>query len=56
MARCGDVAIKTADGESLRLDLTSPDGSQMTQLKDVVIRHLARFAFREELAVAWQEA
>ena len=44
-----------ADEQRLRLDLTAPDGSQMAQLKDVVIRHLLRFAFREELAVAWQE-
>ena len=45
-----------ADGERLRLNLNAADGSQMTQLKDVIIRHLVRFAFREELAVAWQEA
>lgn len=44
-----------ADGDRLRLDLTSPDGSQMTQLKDVVVRHLLRFAFREEMAIAWQD-
>lgn len=51
----GDCDLQ-ADGERLKLNLTSPDGSQMTQLKDVVIRHLVRFAFREELAVAWQDA
>ncbi len=50
----GDCNLR-ADEERLHLDLTSPDGSQMTQLKDVVIRHLVRFAFREELAVAWQD-
>lgn len=50
----GDCDL-SADGERLRLDLTSPDGSQMTQLKDVVIRHLVRFAFREDLAIAWQD-
>jgi hypothetical protein len=51
----GDCDLR-ADEKRLRLDLTAPDLSQMTQLKDVVIRHLVRFAFREELAVAWQEA
>jgi hypothetical protein len=28
---------------------------QMAQLKHVVVRHLLRFAFREEMAIAWQE-
>lgn len=50
----GDCDL-SADGERLRLNLTSPDGPQMTQLKDVVVRHLLRFAFREEMAIAWQE-
>lgn len=50
----GDCALR-ADGERLHFDLSSPDGSQMTQLKDVVVRHLLRFAFREEMAIAWQE-
>lgn len=45
----------TADDERLRLDLSAPDGAQLTQLKDVVVRHLVRFAFREELAIAWQD-
>jgi hypothetical protein len=50
----GDCALRV-DGERLHLNLTSPDGMQMTQLKDVVVRHLLRFAFREEMAIAWQE-
>jgi hypothetical protein len=29
---------------------------QMAALQDVVARHLVRFAFREELALAWVEA
>jgi hypothetical protein len=41
-------------GEALlRLDLSSPDGEQMERLRDVVARHLVRFAFREELAIEW---
>ena len=50
----GDCHL-SADGEHLRLDLTSPDGSQMTVLKDVIVRHLLRFAFREDMAIAWQD-
>jgi hypothetical protein len=51
----GDCTL-SADEERLRLNLTAPDGSQMTQLKDIVVRHLVRFAFREEMAIAWQDA
>lgn len=51
----GDCRLK-ADGSALHIDLTAPDANCMVQLKDVVIRHLVRFAFREELAVAWQDA
>lgn len=50
----GDCRLR-ADGERLKLDLTAPDGTQMTQLKDVVVRHLLRFAFREDMAIAWQD-
>ena len=51
----GDCRLK-ADGEALHIDLTAPNADDMEQLKDVVIRHLVRFAFREELAVDWQDA
>jgi hypothetical protein len=51
----GDCRLK-ADGSALHIDLTAPDADDMVQLKDVVIRHLVRFAFREELAVDWQDA
>ncbi|SOC45254.1 hypothetical protein SAMN05892877_11491 [Rhizobium subbaraonis] len=44
-----------ADDTVLRISLTSPDQEQMAQLQDVVIRHLVRFAFREELAVTWRD-
>lgn len=42
-----------ADAGALRIGLASADEAQMIQLQDVVVRHLVRFAFREELAVAW---
>lgn len=48
----GNVDLKATDAV-LRIDLTSPDAEQLEQLKDVVVRHLVRFAFREELAVDW---
>lgn len=51
----GDCRLK-ADGSALNIDLVAPGADDMEQLKDVVIRHLVRFAFREELAVDWQDA
>ena len=51
----GDCRLK-ADGSALYIDLTAPGTEDMEQLKDIVIRHLVRFAFREELAVDWQDA
>jgi hypothetical protein len=51
----GDCRLK-ADGSALHIDLTAPSADDMEQLKDVVIRHLVRFAFREELAADWQDA
>ncbi|MFO1210587.1 MAG: DUF2218 domain-containing protein [Amaricoccus sp.] len=44
-----------ADAATLTLDLQAvPD--KIEQLKDVVVRHLVRFAFREELPIAWKAA
>ena len=48
----GQCRLSEADGE-LEISLASPDESQLTQLQDVVARHLVRFAFREKLAIAW---
>jgi len=42
-----------ADDTTLTLDLAAPPES-MAQLKDVVVRHLVRFAFREALPIAWR--
>lgn len=42
-----------ADAETLRMDVQAPDAEQLDRLKDVVERHLVRFAFREELAITW---
>jgi hypothetical protein len=45
-----------AEGATLRILLEAPNAEDMEQLKDVVIRHLVRFAFREELIANWQDA
>lgn len=50
----GDCRLK-ADDAALHLDLAAKNAEEMEELKDVVIRHLALFAFREELAVTWQD-
>ena len=44
-----------ADPQTLTISLQSPDAEALERLKDVVARHLVRFAFREELAVEWRE-
>lgn len=51
----GECRLKT-EGGALGIDLTAPNAEDMEQLKDVVIRHLVRFAFREELSPTWQDA
>jgi hypothetical protein len=45
-----------ADGNTLTLELEPADDSVVEQLQDVVIRHLARFAFREALSISWRDA
>lgn len=44
-----------ADETELRLDVTATNPAELPQFKDVVARHLVRFAFREELAIAWRD-
>lgn len=51
----GQCRLK-ADDAALHIDLAAPSAEDMEQLKDVVIRHLVRFAFREEVRVDWQDA
>ena len=43
-----------AEADTLALSLSAPDPDQLAQLQDVVVRHLLRFAFREELRIEWQ--
>lgn len=51
----GECRLNAHDG-TLTLSLTAPDDVHMVQLQDVVVRHLVRFAFREELAIDWRSA
>ncbi|HEX7872107.1 MAG TPA: DUF2218 domain-containing protein [Sphingobium sp.] len=49
----GNCHMDAEEGR-LVLTLTAPKAEDMPQLKDVVERHLVRFAFREaDLAVEW---
>lgn len=50
----GECRLEAPDGV-LRLRLEAPDAVQMAQLQDVVVRHLVRFAFREELHIEWRD-
>jgi hypothetical protein len=45
--------ILTAGPGSLAILVQAEDEPALATLKDVVARHLERFAFREELKVAW---
>ena len=50
IGRCG---LRAKDGEIGRYSWLPRTQFDSTQLQDVVARHLVRFAFREELAIAW---
>ena len=45
-----------AEDETLRISLEPVDKADLDRLQDVVVRHLIRFAFREELEIAWHPA
>lgn len=53
--KVGECQLKAEDA-TLHILLEAPGAEDMEQLKDVVIRHLVRFAFREELTANWQDA
>jgi hypothetical protein len=48
----GDVRL-VAEADALTISLESPSAEDLERLKDVVARHLLRFAFREELSIPW---
>jgi len=39
---------------ALSITVTAPDPATLAKLEEVVASHLVRFAFREDLAVAWR--
>lgn len=43
----------TARPDALLIDLTATDASNMTTFQQVVVSHIERFAFREELCFVW---
>ena len=45
--------VLAADAGALTITITSPGRAELEQLQGVVVRHLVRFAFREELLVEW---
>lgn len=45
-----------ASTDALTIDLTAEDPANLSGLRDVVVRHVDRFAFRETLRYAWSEA
>lgn len=48
----GDCHLRAA-GPQLQITVAAPEAEQLAQLEDVVVRHLIRFAFREELQFEW---
>ncbi len=50
------LGLCTLDADDTRLSIIVNAGSaeEIGQLKDVVDRHLVRFAFREDIAINWQ--
>jgi hypothetical protein len=50
----GTCALKASDGV-LTMAVDAEDAAALARLRDVVARHLARFAFREALPIEWSE-
>ncbi|KQQ14239.1 2,4-dihydroxyhept-2-ene-1,7-dioic acid aldolase [Methylobacterium sp. Leaf123] len=48
----GETRLR-ADADTLTIDLTAPDAANLPDLRDVVVRHIERFAFRETLRFEW---
>ena len=46
--------VMDAGDTALRIALTAADAASLERLESVVEDHIKRFAFREELAFAWQ--
>lgn len=49
----GVAELDATDPAMLRIAVSTRDSQTLPGLEDVVERHLKRFAFKEELAMAW---
>lgn len=50
----GRLCRLAASSQSLTMQAVAPDEATLTRLQDVIVKHVARFAFREEMAgVEW---
>lgn len=60
--RNGKVSMMTGDyhfqanGNHLIVTVEAEDPAHLPQLEDVIVRHLVRFAFREELRIDWMRS
>lgn len=50
----GECRMEAAP-ELLTLTLAAPDAEKLAQLQEVVASHLQRFAFKDDLKIAWRE-
>nr|WP_295664242.1 DUF2218 domain-containing protein [Polymorphobacter sp.] len=61
-AQAGKIAFPTsavafaATPDTLTMTLSGPDAATIERMEQVVVDHLNRFAFREELKVEWVRA
>ncbi|MCW2309138.1 DUF2218 domain-containing protein [Rhodobium gokarnense] len=56
IAFAGGTCAMAADERALTLYVVAPDAEGADRLADVMERHLVRFAFREEMEIAWRAA
>ncbi len=48
-------ALMTADSETLRFDIASDSFEGVSRIKYVLVTHLEKFSFRENLAIVWKD-
>ena len=49
----GNTLAMQAAPDHLAMQATTPDTADLATFRDVVDRHILRFAFREELVIDW---
>ncbi len=52
----GNACLLRADGDVLTITIEAADTETDERLRDVVVRHLDRFAFRDQPSVTWTAA